>query len=252
MLELLFVVFGFVIGPSLAHAEVDSQVDSKFWIEAEAGQVWQTRNDVQVPATTGTRYSLTDLGKGPALAGRIYLGYRISASHEIRALYAPLTLNLNGSFASPVTFEGTTFVSGVPTDAKYQFNSYRLTYRYVFRNDEKWTMRFGFTGKIRDAKIQLTQGAQTAATTNVGFVPLLHFSALYHLTSEYKFHFDADALAAPQGRAEDVALLMGFRPTSRTEYRVGYRTVEGGADGTGGVYTFAWLHYAIVGLHHDF
>ena len=46
----------------------------RFVVEFEAGPVWQTVNDVQVPNdATGTRFSLVDMiGNGPWLAGRLY------------------------------------------------------------------------------------------------------------------------------------------------------------------------------------
>jgi len=46
----------------------------RFQIELEAGPVWQSRNDVQIPNDeTGTRFSLVDLaGNGPWAAGRLY------------------------------------------------------------------------------------------------------------------------------------------------------------------------------------
>jgi hypothetical protein len=59
---------------------------------------------------------------------------------------------------------------------------------------------------------------------------------------------DADALAAPQGRAEDLALLVGWNVTPAVQLRAGYRTVEGGSDGGGDVYSFAWLHYGVAGI----
>lgn len=225
---------------------------SRFWIEGEAGPVWQTRNEVQVPADTGTRFKLTSFGTGPEFTGRVYLGYRFDQRHEIRGLYAPLRFDLGGVLDSAVSFRGTNFASGAPTNAKYVFNSYRLTYRYVFTNSALWKLRAGFTGKIRDAEIQLTQGSTTAKTTNVGFVPLLHFSATYNWSRDFRLHVDVDALAAPQGRAEDIALLLGYRPSSHSEVRLGYRTVEGGSEGGGGTYAFAWLHYLVAGLQFDF
>lgn len=63
---------------------------------------------------------------------------------------------------------------------------------------------------------------------------------------------DVDALAAPQGRAEDIALLGTYRLGERYELRGGYRTVEGGSEGGGGVYNFAWLHSAVLGLAGNF
>lgn len=229
--------------------------NKSWWVQSEIGSTWQTVNSVQIPSQTGTRFSLVDLGgKGPALSGRIYLGYKINERHELRALYAPLSISLNGTSSQPISFQGSTFTQNAPIDAKYTFNSYRLTYRYVFFTDDRWTLRVGFTAKIRDAEIKLSQGGVTASRANTGFVPLAHFSAVYRLCSTFNLHFDADALAAPQGRAEDVALFAGYAPNESAEFLLGYRTVEGGSSGTGsgGVYNFTWLHTAVAGMIYKF
>ncbi len=223
-----------------------------FWVEAEAGPVWQGKNEAQIPSDSGTRFSIAALENGAHLAGRVYLGYRLSERHELRALYAPLTIDVSGRPDQPIQFQGQTFSPASNIDARYKFNSYRLTYRYVFLNDDSWTLRVGATAKIRDALIRVSQGSFSAERSNVGFVPLLHFSGAFHVNANIHLNFDIDALAAKQGRAEDVALTVGYRPSELTEFRLGYRTVEGGADGGGDVYNFAWLHYAVLGVQQSF
>ena len=217
------------------------------WVELEGGPVWQSRNDVQIPAATGTRFSLRELGSGPALAYRAYAGVSLGR-HELRALWAPLTLDLDGTLPRAVSFQGETFGTASPVDARYRFDSYRLTYRYALVDRERWTLKVGFTGKIRDATVRLAQDGRVARRSNVGFVPLLHLSAAWRFAPSWELMLDADALAAPQGRAEDVALLVGWNVTPAVQLRAGYRTVEGGADGGGDVYSFAWLHYGVAGV----
>jgi hypothetical protein len=247
-ISFLFLALIFAIAAH-SRAEAQDAIGPRFWIQSEAASVWQTKNDVQIPSDTGSRFSLVDLGgTGPKLAGRLYLGYRLNEKDELRVLYAPLSIDLDGTASQPISFQGETFTTGNLISAKYVFNSYRLTYRHIFLENEKWTLRVGFTGKIRDAEIRLTQGPLQQSRKNVGFVPLLHFSGAYRLCPIFNLHFDIDALAAPQGRAEDIALLAGYEPNERVEVLMGYRMVEGGADGGGGVYSFAWLHYAVAGL----
>lgn len=216
------------------------------WVEA--GAVWQSRNDVQIPADTGTRFSLTDFGAGPAFGPRVYLGYRFGERHSVRALWAPLSLNLSGTPDRTIRFQSEIFSQGARLEALYRFNSYRLTYRYEFIRGENWTVGGGVTAKVRDAEIRLTQGGTEAARTDVGLVPLLHLRAKYEGGARWGGLLDIEALAAPQGRAEDIALLATYRVDEDYELRAGYRTVEGGSEGGGDVYTFAWLHYAVVGL----
>ncbi|MFC2134158.1 hypothetical protein ACFLTH_06030 [Bacteroidota bacterium] len=81
---------------------------------------------------------------------------------------------------------------------------------------------------------------------NVGFVPLIHFRLLWNFSDKFSFLLDGDALAAPQGRAEDVLAALIFNASEKIELKAGYRFVEGGADNDE-VYNFAFINYASVG-----
>jgi hypothetical protein len=224
-----------------------------FEAELEAGPVWQSRNDVQIPNTDqGSRFSLVDLvGEGPWPSVRLYLTWNINQKHSVEALLAPLSYTETGTFGSPVDFAGETFGADAPTEATYKFNSWRVTYRYRFYRSERWTLHVGFTAKVRDAKIELKQEEVSASKTDLGFVPLLHFAADYLLGSRWHVKLDLDALAGGPGRAEDVSLKLGYDINDRWRIDAGYRTVEGGAD-VEEVYNFAWLHYAVFSALYRF
>jgi hypothetical protein len=152
----------------------------KFSIEIEAGPVWQSRNDVRVPNETGTKFSMRDIqGSGPFAAARLHFDYAFRPKHEFRVLAAPLSVTATGQLSAATSFAGQTFAPGQPVEGTYQFNSYRLTYRYRIYEGDRWTWKIGATGKIRDAKIELRQGGVSAVDENVGFVPLLHLDGEY-------------------------------------------------------------------------
>lgn len=132
----------------------------KFSIEIEAGPVWQSRNDVRIPNDTGTKFSMRDIqGNGPFAAARVYFDYAFRPKHELRVLAAPLSVTATGQLPATTSFAGKTFAPGMPVEGTYQFNSYRLTYRYRIYEGDRWTWKIGATGKIRDAKIELRQGS---------------------------------------------------------------------------------------------
>jgi hypothetical protein len=216
--------------------------------DVEAGVVFATRNDTRIPGDGGSNLSLVDdLKTSPAPTFRVRLGYRLGHRHMISALYAPLQVNARGSLGRDISFMGATYPGGTPLLAVYRFNSYRLTYRYSFVLQENLEIAAGLTGKIRDAETSL-YGVEVRRKTNVGFVPLLNIHVTWFPRGgAFGVLLDADALAAPQGRAEDVLIAATFRTRENLELRVGYRTVEGGADNDA-VYSFAWLHYVVVGL----
>jgi hypothetical protein len=220
--------------------------------EVEAGVVFVGRNDARIPGNDGTKISLVnDLSTDPAPVFRLRLGYRIARRHLITALYAPLRINARGSVGRDISFMGSTYPAGSPLLAVYRFDSYRLTYRFSIWKRDNLDVAAGFTAKIRDAETSL-YGVEARRKTNTGFVPLLnvHF-AWRPLGGAFGILFDMDALAAPQGRAEDILFAATWSFYKPFELRVGYRMIEGGADNDQ-VYSFAWLHYVVAGLGMSF
>ena len=221
----------------------------RFVVELEGGAVWQGHNDAEIPNDgSATRFSLAELaGRGPRPTGRAYLTWNPGERHGLRALVAPLTITEAGTSDAPIGFEGRRFTAGVPLDARYTFNSYRLTYRYRVRSTARTTAWVGFTAKVRDATIELAQGATAARKDNVGLVPLLHLAGERRVASRWRLSLDADALAGGPGRAIDAALKAGYDLRGDLTLQAGYRTLEGGAD-VEETYNFAWLHYAVLSI----
>jgi hypothetical protein len=109
----------------------------------------------------------------------------------------------------------------------------------------------GFTAKIRDAKIAISSPGSDSEKTNVGFVPIINFRLLWNIDNTFGVLLYGDALAAPQGRAEDVLLAAMFRLSDRLGARAGYRILEGGADNDE-VYNFSLFNYASIGITYTF
>jgi hypothetical protein len=201
---------------------------------------------VRIPPDTGTEFSVVDLiGSGPTAIGRVELTAGLAARHELRFVYAPIEISGTGTPGTPILFAGGVFSPGVATDADYQFTSYRGTYRYTFYAGDRWHWQVGFTGFVRDARVALAQGGLTAEDTDVGFVPLAHLRGRAALNDRVRLSFEADGIAAPQGRAFDVAAMLDVNVTEAWFIGAGYRTIEGGAD-VDTVYNFSWLNGAVV------
>jgi len=230
-----------------ATASLAAADDSRFSLELEAGPVWQSSNDVQIPNDElGTRFSLKDLvGTGPWPAARVYFTWNINQKQSLRLLLAPLSYTESGVFDEEVLFAGAAYQPGVPTEATYRFNSWRLTWRYKLKNSDRWQLWIGATAKIRDAEIKLQQGDTTSRDTDVGFVPLLNFRADWRFAEKWHAIADLDGLAGGPGRAIDLALKIGYDINERWSVTAGYRMVEGGAD-VDEVYNFAWFNSAVV------
>ena len=226
--------------------------DFDWRLGVEAGPVWQSRNDVQIPSDTGTRFSLADLvGSGPFPYARVELEYKFNDKHSLRFLLAPFQYTETGVLNSNVSFAGENFNAGQSTEAKYQFNSYRATYRYRFFSNDNWQWHVGGTLKVRDAEIKLSQGNVSARDTDVGVVPLLNLYGEYSFSNAWTFIIDFDVLASPQGRAVDLGLLARYDLADDWYLAGGYRTLEGGADNDS-VYSFAWFQYAVLSAGYRF
>jgi hypothetical protein len=216
--------------------------------DLETGVVATGMNDVRIPGDTGTLFSLVDdLSTNPQAFLRLSAAYTLAPRHRLSALYAPLTLQASGSADRPITFVDVTFAPNTALEAEYTFNSYRLTYAYRIHQSDRLAIDLGLTAKIRDAAIEVRDDNQIARKTNVGFVPLINFAFDWRLGSNVGLRLAGDALAAPQGRAEDVLLAAWYAPRPGLRLRAGYRILEGGADNDQ-VYNFALLHYATVGV----
>ncbi len=221
--------------------------EARFEIELEGGPLWQSRNDVEIPNDgTATRFSLVDLaGRGPWPSGRFCFTWNLAGRHGVRLLLAPLSYTETGTLEQPVRFAGASYAAGTPTEGTYQFNSWRASYRYRFKQGERWNWWIGFTAKVRDARIELRQGATTSEDTDLGFVPLVYLRGDWRFAERWHLLLEADALAGGPGRAEDASLKAGYELGERWAVAFGYRTVEGGVD-VDDVYNFAWFNYAVV------
>jgi hypothetical protein len=221
-------------------------------IQVEAGPAWFSRNDVRIPGDTGDRFDLLDLtGEGPDQTVRLVASYAFSKEHAIRVTLAPLEVNGTGTFDAPTQFEDTLFAPDLPTKATYAFNTYRIGYRWTFHHEGPWTLGVGGVVLVRDAEISLEQGGVKESNTDLGVVPLFGFYADHQTTERLSFHFDAEGLASPYGRAFDIALQAHWAINDTWDVIGSLRTIEGGADNDD-VYTFAWIRFAQLGVAATF
>jgi len=228
---------------------VSVPASAQFRLDLEGGLVFGTNyNKVRILNSGGTLVNLPEeLTIDPKVFYRIRAGYTIKNHHNISLLYAPLTVRYKGSFGKNVNFNGLNFPAAQPLEVFYQFNSYRLTYRYDFVANARWRVGAGLTGKIRDADVRFKNEINDTHFDNVGFVPLVNFYASYKPNYRWSLILEGDALAAKAGRAEDVFAGVAYQVNPKFGIKLGYRIVEGGADSEE-VYNFNWINYASVGV----
>ena len=226
-----------------------ASLEAQAFLDVEGGAAFSGYNDVQIPADSGTRFSLAnETPSSPVPIFRIRAGYTFNDRHTVSFLIAPLTVQGTGTADRDITFQGITFPAGSKITSTYRFDSYRITYRWTFLKRDTLNLGIGLTGKIRSADIALMSASGYAHRENLGVVPLINFRGEWYFSEKFGALLDGDALATPFGRAEDVSLALLYRYSPDTVFRIGYRVLEGGSDGGGGVYTFALFHFLTAGI----
>jgi hypothetical protein len=220
--------------------------------EFELAATFTGYSDVRIPGDDGTLFSLSeDLKADVTPAFRFRQSKRFGDRHNISLLLAPLHVVSKGTIDREIDFAGETYLPGEKLKGTYWFNSYRLTYRYDFLRNMKTDLGIGFTAKIREAGIKLEGNGKMSKKINVGFVPIINFRYNQYLGEKWSLLVEGDALAAPQGRAEDIYAGIRYKVTDGIKLKLGYRLLEGGADNDE-VYNFALFHYAALGVEFGY
>lgn len=225
-----------------------STVTFAFDLKLDLGQTNIHSNFFEVPKGA-TRINFPD-GKEQTTF-RLYGTWNINDQDKIRVLLAPFTTKATVRSSTPVSFMNQTFAAGTPIDVSYTFNSYRVSYIRTWNQNTDFRPHFGFTGKIRDAAIKLSNGTVSQKRDNVGFVPLLNAGFDYHLNSEWIFLFDVDAAAATQGRAIDGAIEFDYIGFQNYRVGLGYRVLDGGVN-TDSNLNFSQLRTAYLSVAREF
>ena len=211
-------------------------------ISVEFGAVENSFNKVKIPGDDGTRFNLRRSLPKDSLYYRLDYKKSLENGHGFRLLYAPLKIKGEHRYSKDISFDGVNFPQGIKSKTSYQFNSYRATYFYQWVKEDRFKLNIGITGKVRDANIKFKQGDRKKNRYDLGFVPLLYVWSEYWLTEKTKLTFDFDGLAAPQGRAFDVALMIGHKFSPFLTGNIGYRMLEGGVDNDK-VYNFSQFNF---------
>jgi len=228
-------------------------VHAQFMADMETGLNLSGYNDVRVPGNIGSLFSLqNDIGSNASLYFRMKFNFTFAERHNISVLFAPFTKTYKGKPKQNINFAGQSYSSIYEVKAKYQFNSWRLSYRWDFIKSKHFQIGIGLTGKIRDAKISM-KGKDNMGTIvesskkNVGFIPLVNFFFAWKITPCMDLRIEGDAIRTPHGRVEDIFFGWTGCISDKVRLKLGYRFLEGGADKST-VYNFALFRYIVLGL----
>ena len=105
--------------------------------------------------------------------------------------------------------------------------------------------------KIRDAGVSLKNKELFIENFSIGFVPLINLITNWDISQKMGVDFFGEGLAASKGRAIDLALSGRYSFTKNLQGNIGYRLLEGGANGTTR-YNFIQLHFIFASLNYTF
>lgn len=222
-------------------------------VSVESGIAFTQYNNVKAPNQDnqqGSFFSLADDFQEvqTPIYFRAEAKYLIASKHTIEITAAPLVVESQSFEGSSLLFENTSFEDD-NVNGRYQFNTYRASYRYRILKRPKFLIDLGASILVRDASITISQNNTSVSNTDLGFVPLISLYAQYNINPKLQTILKGDALVGPVGRAEDFFLGFQYIPFSTMGIKVGYRLIEGGAD-VEQVYNFAFFHFASVGLNY--
>jgi len=220
-------------------------------VNLESGSLFTAINDIR-NGNNGTLFSLkNDFGTAVSPYLRLRAGYLSNEKNHFSFLYAPLKIVATGTLEKDLLFDGKSFKANLPIEAVYKFNSYRFTYNRRIISNDKFKFGLGLSAKIRDAGVSLKNRELFIENFNIGFVPLINLLANWDLSQKIGVDLFGELIAASKGRAIDLSLSGRYSFTKNLQGNIGYRLLEGGANGTNR-YNFIQLHFIFASLNYSF
>jgi hypothetical protein len=225
--------------------------NAQTFVNLESGALFTVINDIR-SGTNGTLFSLKNDFKTPVSPFlRLRAGYILNEKNHFSLLYAPLKIVETGTLEKDILFDRKIFKANLPIEVVYKFNSYRFTYNRRIINKDNFKFGLGLSAKIRDAGFSLQNTEQLSGNFSIGFVPLINLSANWNISQKMGVDFFGEGLAASKGRAIDISLAGRYNLTKNLQGNIGYRLLEGGANGTYR-YNFIQLHFIFASLNYAF
>jgi hypothetical protein len=221
------------------------------FVNLESGAFFTNINDIR-NGSSGTLFSLkNDFQTRVSPFLRLRAGYLSNGKDHFSFLYAPLIISETGTIEKDILFDGKNFKANIPIEAVYKFNSYRFTYNRRIISKDNFKFGIGLSAKIRDAGVSLKNRELLSENFSTGFVPLINLITNWNISQKMGVDLFGEGIAASKGRAIDLALSGRYSFTKNLQGNIGYRLLEGGANGATR-YNFIQLHFIFVSLNYTF
>jgi hypothetical protein len=225
--------------------------NAQTFINLESGVFFTNINDIR-NGNNGTLISLKNDFKTPVSPFlRLRVGYLSNGKNHFSILYAPLKIEETGTLEKDILVDGKNFKANIPIEVVYKFNSYRFTYNRIIISKDNFKFGLGLSAKIRDAGVSFKNRELLSENFSIGFAPLMNLLANWDISKKMGVDFFGEFIATSKGRAIDLSLSERYSFTKNLQGNIGYRLLEGGANGTYR-FNFIQLHFIFVSLNYSF
>jgi hypothetical protein len=225
--------------------------NAQAFFNIESGGFFTNINDIR-NGSNGTLFSLKNDFQTPVSPFvRLRAGYLSNGKNHFSFLYAPLKITGSETIEKDILFDGKNFKANSPIEAVYKFNSYRFTYNRRIISRDNFKFGLGLSAKIRDAGVSLKNREYFIENFSADFVPLFNLITNWDISQKMGVDLFGEGIAASKGRAIDLALSGRYSFTKKLKGNIGYRLLEGGANGTTR-YNFIQLHFIVASLNYTF
>jgi hypothetical protein len=225
--------------------------NAQTFINLESGVFFTNINDIR-NGNNGTLISLKNDFKTPVSPFlRLRVGYLSNGKNHFSLLYAPLKILETGALEKDILVDGKNFKANIPIEVVYKFNSYRFTYNRIIISKDNFKFGLGLSAKIRDAGVSFKNRELLSENFSIGFAPLMNLLANWDISKKMGVDFFGEFIATNKGRAIDLSLSERYSFTKNLQGNIGYRLLEGGANGTYR-FNFIQLHFIFVSLNYSF
>ena len=225
--------------------------NAQSFVNIESGALYTIMNDVR-NGSSGTLFSFKNDFQTPVRPFlRLRAGNLSNGKDHFSILFAPLKIVETGIIEKDILFDGNIFKANNSIEAVYKFSSYRFTYNRRIISKDNLKFGIGMSAKIRDAGVSLKNKELFIKNFNIGFAPLFNFITNWDISQKMGVDVFGEGIAASKGRAIDLALSGRYSITKNFQGNIGYRLLEGGANGTNR-YNFIQLHFFFASVNYIF
>lgn len=195
----------------------------KFRFSFSFGATSLNNNDVTAPSSGGSQLDLEtfDTYSSPTTSSGVTFEYFFSDRHEFYAVLNPLEVRDQGTFATPVRFDGSVYPSGTPTTMDYVMNEIRGGYLYNLIPDGRFDLKIGGGIAFQSTYVRLASGALDQTVKSHDVAPYASLQANFDLTDKLQVQLFVDGTSFDKVEFVDAVASLRYELTEQWDIGFG-------------------------------